>query len=507
MTNFMAHRVIARFRSQHRLGRMILVAVLVATVCTLLVSGSPERPAAAQSETQIGVPATGNIRVRDGTNSGEVVISWDYVPGATHYRIGYVNLDQEYDRAVSNPAKDWKTAFVYVDEDARNLVVVGGRVEYTVRRLGQGDFHAFTVLSGGNVVNDVETLSGDYTWPQNPRWRRMIVADRGGACSDPAPVVPTPISLAGLFHGAWLEEHKPALANRIKQLSWVADGVDDTERDSAEKLIESARALRGSQHGYRVRMWMCEADAVVYGQDRLQTLRSFRAATQPSTYYGQFLSVKDVVIKAKDTVDPDALYAAGDIVSTMLSGRQDIGDCMANVGAGLAIIPKDEYVTTLPEFTHLIGTSDFTGRPRDSFAIRGLGATKAQPVSATSEEQLLGLPTDQYPHNRFPHIGLITVHEFAHGIQNLCFTQNDWELWKAPYDGALQAGIFPGTHMMNDVYEFFAVLRTAYFEVTDEIGRGAGRDTVARDFPDVFESLEDIYGGAVLAAEYRERRF
>ncbi len=338
MTNFMAHRVIARFRYQRRRGRVFLVAVLVASVCTLLVSGSPERPAAAQSETQIGVPATGNIRVRDGTNSGEVVISWDYVPGATHYRIGYVNLDQDYDRAVSNPAKDWKTAFVYVDEDARNLVVVGGRVEYTVRRLGQGDFHAFTVLSGGNVVNDVETLSGHYTWPQNPRWRRMTVADRGGACSGPAPVVPTPINLAGFLHRAWLEEHKPALANRTKQLSWVADGVDDTERDSGEKLIESARALPGSQHGYRVRMWMCEADAVVYSQDRLQTLRSFRAATQPSTYYGQFLSVKDVVIKAKDTVDPDALYAAGDIVSTMLSGRQDIGDCMANVGAGLAII-------------------------------------------------------------------------------------------------------------------------------------------------------------------------
>ena len=441
MTNSIAGLVIARFRSQRRRGRVFLVAVLVASVCTLLVSGSSERPAAAQSETQIGVPATGNIRVKHGTNSGEVVISWDYVPdathyrigyvnldqdydravsnpakdwktafvyvdedarnlvvvggrvehtvrrlgqgdfhaftvlsggnvvndvetlsgdytwpqnprwrrmtvadrggacpgssvdtsaaksasaspqgvgtvasasrtvgvarplnisatgglvwggggrhdiqtvvagaganagrtaqgsapavedirvvdgeipgevviswdyvpGATHYRIGYVNLDQDYDRAVSNPAKDWKTAFVYVDEDARNLVVVGGRVEHTVRRLGQGDFHAFTVLSGGNVVNDVETLSGDYTWPQNPRWRRMTVADHGGACSDPAPVVPTPISLAGLLHGAWLEENKPALANRIKQLPWVADGVDDTERDSAETLIESAR--------------------------------------------------------------------------------------------------------------------------------------------------------------------------------------------------------------------------------------------------------------------------
>ncbi len=276
--------------------------------------------------------------------------------------------------------------------------------------------------------------------------------------------------------------------------------------DVAE-LITVSSALPGSQHGYRVRMWMCEGDVADYGQDRLQTLHSFRVTTEPSKYYRQFLSVKDVVIKAKDTVDPDALYAAGDIVGAMLSGRQDIADCMANVGAGLAIIPKDDYVTTLPEFSYLKGTSDFTGRPRDSFAIRGLGAVKGQPVSSTSEEQLLGLPRDQYPHNRFPHIGLITVHEFAHGIQNLCFTQSDWELWEGFYDTELQAGIFPGTHMMHDVYEFFAVLSTAYFEVTDEIGRDAGRSTVASDFPDVYESLEEIYGGAILASEYRERRF
>ena len=273
------------------------------------------------------------------------------------------------------------------------------------------------------------------------------------------------------------------------------------------ELVTVSNALPGSQHGYRVRTWMCEDFAADYDQDRQQILYSFRVTTEPSTYYRQFLSVKGVVIKAKDTVDSAALYAAGDIVSTMLSGRRDIANCMANVGAGLAIIPKDEFVTTLPEFSYLKGTSDFTGRSRDSFAIRGLGAVKGQPVSATSEEQLLGLPIDQYPHNRFPRTGFITVHEFAHGIHNLCFTQNDWEQWGGFYDAAKQAGIFPGTHMMHNVDEFIAVFSTAYFEVTDEIGRDAGRSTVESDFPDIFEALEEIYGGAVLAAEYRERKF
>ena len=130
--------------------------------------------------------ATDNIAVRDGVFPGEVIVSWDHVPEATHYRIGYVNMDQDYDRAKDSPAGDWKTAFVYVDEDARNLPVSGAKVEYTLRRLGQDDQHAFTVLAGGNIVNTVQMLSGDYTWPSNPRWRFFTVVDRGGATTPTA---------------------------------------------------------------------------------------------------------------------------------------------------------------------------------------------------------------------------------------------------------------------------------------------------------------------------------
>ena len=47
-------------------------------------------------------------------------------------------------------------------------------------------------------------------------------------------------SLADLERGAWLEENKPASANRFKALPWVADGVDETEREAAELLIATA---------------------------------------------------------------------------------------------------------------------------------------------------------------------------------------------------------------------------------------------------------------------------
>jgi hypothetical protein len=60
--------------------------------------------------------------------------------------------------------------------------------------------------------------------------------------------------------------------------------------------------------------------------------------------------------------------------------------------------------------------------------------------------------------------------------------------------------------MMHDVMEFFAVFSTGYFGVTDELGRGAGRNAIKQDYPEVFEFLDEIYGSAVLPPERQARR-
>ena len=198
---------------------------------------------AAQGATQSSIPATDDIRVVDGPNPGEVIISWNTVLAATHYRIGYVNMDKDYDRAKNSPAADWKTAFSYVDEDAQNLPVSGGRVKYTIRRLAQGDNHALTVLTGGNIVNDTHSLNGDYSWPQNPRWQRFTIADHGGACPGAVPIATPPAvvtSLAGLKNGSWLQQNRPQAAAAIRGLPWLGDGIDGAERQAAEALISTA---------------------------------------------------------------------------------------------------------------------------------------------------------------------------------------------------------------------------------------------------------------------------
>ena len=167
---------------------------------------------------------------------------------------------------------------------------------------------------------------------------------------------------------------------------------------------------------------------------------------------------------------------------------------------------RGESVVTLPEYRYLKGTKDFTGRPRDGFYLRGLGGVKGQPVSSAGEEQLLGNRGPEHPY--YPYRGLVAVHEFAHGIQNLCFTSEDWTEWTGFYNAAREANVFPGSHMMHDRMEFFAVLTTVYFEVTSELGRGLTRESMTSIVPqgkDVLAALEEIYDGAVLPEEFRER--
>lgn len=258
---------------------------------------------------------------------------------------------------------------------------------------------------------------------------------------------------------------------------------------AAVERIASYEAWYGALRAVRLINQMCERDADRHSGPRKALLDSFRVSAKPPDYYKQPLMSDGVLIKAAGKVDPAALSAAADIAAWMLDGRQDIGECMVNVGAAIAIIPKDEFVTTLPEFAHLKGRSDFTGRTYDSFEIRGLGAVRGLPVSATSEENLLKLPGD------LDHWHDVTVHEFAHAIQNLCFTQDDHEKWLGFYAEALEANLYPGQHAMANVEEFFAVFSSSYFGATPELGDpNTSRSMIKTDFPEIFESLKEIYG-------------
>ena len=270
-----------------------------------------------------------------------------------------------------------------------------------------------------------------------------------------------------------------------------------------EELIMVSQILPGNPQGFRIRTWMCEHDTTAHRLARDRILDSFQVTTRVATYYRQFMSVKGVTVKADGTVDPNALKAGAEMVAAMLSGREDIARCMARTRAELAIIPRDQTLTSLPDYAFLKGTVDFTGRSRDNFDLRGVGGVPGLPVSSTAEEQVLGNPGPKHPYHPYP--GLVTVHEFSHGIQNLCFTEDDHEEWDGFYQEAVQEGLYPGTHMMANVMEFFAVFTTGYFEVTDELDPVKSREALKRRFPQAFQALDEIYRGATLPEEYRTR--
>ena len=106
-----------------------------------------------------------------GPGDGEATLSWDAVSDATHYRIGYVNLEVDYHLAKATCTGEWIGSFISIDVNAQNIPVSDGRVEYTLRRLVPGAGHAFTVLTSDNFDYRGPSVSGEFFWPTNPRWK------------------------------------------------------------------------------------------------------------------------------------------------------------------------------------------------------------------------------------------------------------------------------------------------------------------------------------------------
>ena len=145
---------------------IVLVAVVSSTV-----------PAEAQST---AAPTT-NIRATNGFNPGEVIVTWDSAHGATHYRVGCVNMDRDYPRAKDSVTGNWRQAFVYVDVDAPN--VSADRPTYTLYGLQENAYHACIVLTNSSRY-------GQPTWPNYPYWQYLTLTDHGGSCPTVAPAPP-----------------------------------------------------------------------------------------------------------------------------------------------------------------------------------------------------------------------------------------------------------------------------------------------------------------------------
>ena len=80
-----------------------------------------------------------NVTAANGAQPGEVIVSWDPVPGAAYYRIGWV-VYEDYEAAV-DAGGDWLETFAFIDISNR------GQTGHTISRMTPGERHAFIVAS------------------------------------------------------------------------------------------------------------------------------------------------------------------------------------------------------------------------------------------------------------------------------------------------------------------------------------------------------------------------
>ncbi len=146
--------------------------------------------------------------VRDGSASGEVVVSWPAISGAKFYRIGWV-ARQDLD-VVTSAGRDWKDAFVFMD--VANL----GQTSYTVPRLEPGGLHHF-------IMGSVDERFGSARWSD---WATLTLA--GGVPVCPAAPQPEPEpaptgSAAGDREALIAFYHSTNGENWINDEGWLSD--------------------------------------------------------------------------------------------------------------------------------------------------------------------------------------------------------------------------------------------------------------------------------------------
>ena len=118
-----------------------------------------------------------------------------------------------------------------------------------------------------------------------------------------------------------------------------------------------------------------------------------RSVGTDEDFYRKTCDETGVAIVAAEPTVAGALEAAADRMTVMLSARPDIAGAVASSIDHIALIGRDQRITTLPEFEELYSTHPGTDWNRLG---RSFPGTKEVPVPAGAEENLLCLESDRY---------------------------------------------------------------------------------------------------------------
>jgi hypothetical protein len=214
-------------------------------------------------------------------------------------------------------------------------------------------------------------------------------------------------------------------------------------------------------------------------------------------FFAKRLDYEGIAIKAPTNVVDEALFAAYDRLSMMLSNLPSVRVKLANAGAELHIIGRDQVTTDLPEWRHDKGKplAEYNGLTRDQ-RTRGMGGL----MTSCGEENLLKLEKDRYRGRD------ICVHEFAHNILGHGASRAVREQVRQQLRRSLERGLWVSSYAGSNEHEFFAELAMWYFGTHGDLSMKApkpanGRDGLKSYDPEAFALLDDFYSGRLEAAQ------
>ena len=216
-----------------------------------------------------------------------------------------------------------------------------------------------------------------------------------------------------------------------------------------------------------------------------------------SGFFAKRLDYEGILIKAPTNVVDEALFAARDRFSMMLSNLPSVRAKLRTARAELHIIGRDQVTTDLPEWRQDKGKAlaEYNGLTRDQ-RTRGMGGL----MTSCSEENLLKLENDRYWGRD------ICVHEFAHNILGHGVSRDMRQKVREQYRRSLDRGLWVGSYAGSNFDEFFAELTMWYFGTHGDLGMKGAKPAVGRDGlkvydPEAFTLLDDFYSGRMERAE------
>jgi alpha-glucosidase len=210
-------------------------------------------------------------------------------------------------------------------------------------------------------------------------------------------------------------------------------------------------------------------------------------------FFSKELRYENIPIKAPTVVEDEALYAAYDRLSRMLSRLPMVASNLFAAGVELHIIGRDQVTTDLPEWRHDKGKplAEYNGLTRDR-RTRGMGGR----LTSCGEENLLKLQKDRYFGRD------ICVHEFSHGIRNYGIPREVREKFDEQYHRSLGKGLWKRSYAGSDPDEFFAELTMWYFGTHGDLHMADpkpenGPEGLSKYDPEAFALFDDFYSGRI----------